>query len=171
MRGLTNTVAFTPSVVAPLAVLIFFSNLVMAQNVKQNAGADTVQTRKALESPIKYTGVLYKSGDHRDPFINPLLFKKEVKEDEEIARGVAPPGIAGTYIAQAALQGIAIRDDERVAVVQGADHRAYFIREGDRFFDGYVKAIGGDSITLIRETKMRSGKTFTQDVVKRLRTP
>ena len=82
-----------------------------------------------------------------------------------------PPGIAGTYIAQAALQGIAIRDSGKVAVFRGADSRAYFLRKGDRLFDGYVKEIHDDSVTLVRETKLRSGKTLTQDVTKRLRTP
>jgi hypothetical protein len=171
VRGLRKTISFIQSVGVLLTFLFFLFNLLMAQNVKQSVGADAVETKKALESPIKYTGVLYKSGNHRDPFLNPLLFKKELNVDEEIARGVPPPGIAGTYISQAALQGTAIREDERVAVVRGADHRAYFIREGDRFFDGYVKAIEIDSVTLVRETRMRSGKTLTQDVVKRLRTP
>jgi hypothetical protein len=150
---------------------MFFSTPLVGQNIKQNIGSDTGQTRRAVESPIKYSGVLYKSGNRRDPFLNPLLFKKEVKPDEELSRGLPPPGIAGTYIAQATLQGIALRDDERVAVVRGADNRAYFVRAGDRFFDGYLKAIDTDFITLVRETQMRSGKTITQDVTKRLRIP
>ena len=93
------------------------------------------------------------------------------QEDEELTRGLPPPGIAGTYIAQATLQGITVRDGGKVAVVRGADSRAYFIRVGDRLFDGYLKEIQNDFITLVRETKMKSGKTLTQDVTKRLRTP
>lgn len=131
-----------------------------------------VQVNKPLESPIKFSGVPYKSGGRRDPFTNPLLVKKKEKqtEDEEISRGVPPPGIAGTFIAQAVLQGIAMRDNRKVAVFRGADSRAYFIRKGDRLFDGYVKEIFNDSVTLVRETRLRSGKTLTQDVTKRLRT-
>ena len=171
MRSSRKTVTFAPSIGALLTALILSFNLLPAQSLKQNVGADGMRTQKALESPVKYTGVLYKSGNHRDPFLNPLLYKKEAKQDEEITRGTPPPGISGTYISQAALQGVAIREDERVAVVRGADHRAYFLRRGDRLFDGYVKAIEGDSITLVRETRMTSGKTLTQDIVKRLRTP
>jgi len=166
-----RSVLCTRPVGALLILLIFGLNWLPAQSLKQNVPADIVQARKALESPVKYSGVLYKSGNHRDPFLNPLLFKKDVNVDEEVVRGAPPPGISGTYISQAALQGIAIRENKRVAIVRGADHRAYFIREGDRLFDGYLKTIESDSITLIRETKMRSGKTFTQDVVKRLRKP
>jgi hypothetical protein len=131
------------------------------------------QTKDSPESPIKYTHVVYKSGNRRDPFINPLLVKKKDKqtEDEEMSRGLPPPGIAGTYIAQATLQGIAARDTGKVAVFRGADSRAYFLRKGDKLFDGYVKDIHDDSVTLVRETKLRSGKILTQDVTKRLRTP
>ena len=124
------------------------------------------------EIPVKFTGVIFKPGNRRDPFLNPLLLKKpRNQDDEELSRGLPPPGIAGTYIAQAVLQGTAVRDDGRVAVVRGSDTRAYFLREGDRLFDGYVKTIALDSITLVRETKLKSGKTLTQDVTKRLRTP
>ena len=144
----------------------------IAMEPKQNAPTDTDQIKKAVESPIRYAGILYKSGGRRDPFLNPLLLKKKAQqEDEEISRGVPPPGIAGTYIAQATLQGIAARDHVMVAVVRGADSRAYFLKVGDKLFDGYVKDIQLDSITLVRETRMKSGKTLTQDVTKRLRTP
>ena len=136
--------------------------------------ADTAEkTKKPLESPIKYSSVLYSPGARRDPFANPLLVGKKDKrpEDEEVSRGAAPPGIRGTYIAQATLQGIAIRDNGKVAIFRAADSRAYFLRKGDRLFDGYLKEINEGFVTLVRETKLRSGKTLTQDVTKRLRTP
>jgi hypothetical protein len=137
------------------------------------AAAPAVQMKKTPESPIQYSGVFYKSGNRRDPFINPLLEKKSTKhpQDEEMSRGIPPPGIAGTYIAQATLQGIAIGENSRIAVFRGADSRAYFLGKGDKLFDGYLKEIHDDSVTLVRETKLRSGKTLTQDVIKRLRTP
>jgi Tfp pilus assembly protein PilP len=154
------------------AISILSSNPVIAQDAKQQARVITGQANKAVESPIQYSGTSYKSSNRRDPFLNPLLTKKGSKpDDQEETRGLPPPGIAGTFIAQAALQGIVIRDDGRVAVVRGADTRAYFLREGDKLFDGYVKVIESDSITLVRETKMRSGKILSQDVTKRLRTP
>jgi hypothetical protein len=144
----------------------------MAQNSKPAAQDKVGQTKKTAESPINYSGIPYKPGNRRDPFWNPAKQKTSSKnEDEEISRGLPPPGIAGTYIAQAILEGISIREDRLTAIVRGSDKRAYFLREGDRLFDGYLKTIQEDSITLVRETKMRSGKTLTQDVTKRLRTP
>ncbi len=155
-----------------LPMLLCFPMTAAAAN-NTSPASSVAQTKKPLESPIKYANVVYRSGNRRDPFINPLLVKKKDKqlEDEEISRGLPPPGIAGTYIAQATLQGIAIRDTGKVAVFRGADSRAYFLRKGDRLFDGYLKDIHDDSVTLVRETKLRSGKILTQDVTKRLRTP
>jgi Tfp pilus assembly protein PilP len=162
---------------APRTIFCFFLFLSLlisakAQDSKSAARGKVSQAQKAVESPINYAGISYRPGDRRDPFWNPAKQKKSSKtEDEEISRGLPPPGIAGTYIAQAILEGISIREDRISAIVRGADNRAYFLREGDRLFDGYLKTIQEDSITLVRETKMRSGKTLTQDVTKRLRTP
>jgi hypothetical protein len=145
---------------------------VASPNVKQETGSKTGQTAKAAESPIKYSGIAYKSENRRDPFLNPAPNKKAAKQaDEEISRGTPPPGIAGTFIEQASLEGISSSRDHRTALVRGSNNRAYLLKEGDRLFDGYLKTIHSDSITLIRETKMRSGKTLTQEVTKRLRTP
>lgn len=150
-----------------LLPMIFISSL-MAQQAKPIAPKAPV-INKEVEAPKKPSGITYKSGNHRDPFLNLLLVKP--KGDEEMSRGVPPAGIAGTYIAQAVLQGTSVRDKGRIAVVRGADSRAYFLREGDKLFDGYVRTIDYDSITLVRVTKMKSGKVLTQDVTKRLRTP
>ncbi len=84
--------------------------------------------------------------------------------------GFRPPELPELIISQAVLQGTAVRDDGRVAIVRGADNRAYFLKEGDKLFDGYLKSIDFNFITLVRETKLKSGKTLTQDVIKRLRT-
>jgi hypothetical protein len=142
--------------------------------VKQSADAAIAGgTGNTVESPVRYTEISYRSDNRRDPFLNPISSKKKSGEpvDQEADRGIAPPGIRGTYIAQAALKGISIHDADRVAVVRGADKRSYFLREGDRLFDGYLKVIDTDSITLVRESKMKSGKMLTQDVTLRLRNP
>lgn len=126
----------------------------------------------SAESPIRYAGIPYQPANRRDPFWHPERKKSGSRPgDEEVPRGVPPPGISGTYISQAALEGISLRDDRKTAVIRAADARAYFLREGDRLFDGYLKTIHEDSVTLVRETKMRSGKTVAQEVTKRLRTP
>jgi hypothetical protein len=119
------------------------------------------------------SGAKFEPTDRRDPFLNPLLVSKSAKniEDEEESRGQPPPGIAGMYIAQVKLQGISSREGSKLAVFRGSDNRAYFLQEGDKLFDGFVKNIGSDSVLLVREARLKSGKTLSQEITKRLRTP
>jgi hypothetical protein len=158
-----------------LLVLLLLSFPAMAQKAKPEI--DAGRSTKAAESPIKYESISYISGNRRDPFYKPRAYQKivatkaPVPVDEEIPRGTPPPGIAGTLIAQAALEGISASKDRRIAVLRGAESRSYFLKEGDRLFDGYLKSILDDSIIFVRETKMKSGKILTQDITKRLRTP
>jgi len=130
--------------------------------------------KQLVEAPALETGLRYQSQNHRDPFLNLLALRKqqELKStDEEVPRGQQPPGIAGMYIAQVMLLGISTSEEERTAIFRGTDKRAYFLRASDRLFDGYVKKIGIDDVTVVRETRLRSGKVLTQEVTKRLRTP
>ena len=130
--------------------------------------ATTVQAQAALIS-----GVKFQQTNRRDPFLDLVLLNKNVHrdEDEEVSRGQAPPGIAGMYIAQVKLQGISIREGSQLAVFRGSDNRAYFLQEGDKLFDGFVKKINADSVLLVREAKLRSGKELSQEITKLLRTP
>ena len=127
----------------------------------------------AAESPKDHAGIRYKSSSRRDPFLNPLRLRKKPEHyDQEMARSLPPPGIAGTNIDELLFEGTSFRDDERrLAIVRDAHNRAYFLEEGARFFDGYLKTIQTDSIILVRETRLKSGKILTQVVTKQLRKP
>jgi hypothetical protein len=127
--------------------------------------------RPVVEAPDA-KGVRYDDLTQRDPFLNPLLLKKRIDElNEEESRGQPPPGISGMYISEVVLAGVSMRESGKTAVFKGPDKRAYFLQEGDRLFDGFIRKIEPDSVVLIRETKLKSGKLVTQEVQKRLRTP
>jgi hypothetical protein len=131
-----------------------------------------IQAKQMAEIPQSRAAVRFEPGNRRDPFQSLISLRKQQENvDEEAPRGLPPPGIAGMYIAQVKLQGIASQPDKRTAVFRGSDNRAYFLLEGDRLFDGFVKKIEPDSVLLIRESKFRSGKVLNQEVMKRLRTP
>ena len=140
---------------------------------KPAAKVESAKPALKVESVETPQGVRYESGNRRDPFLNPLLLLKNKQEnlDEEISPGQPPPGISGMLIAQVKLLGVSIREDARTVVLQGQDRRAYFLQEGDKLFDGFVKQIGGDSCHFTRETQLKSGKVLTQEITKRLRTP
>ena len=153
--------------------------LLPAVSFAQVAAAAGPKAGEAAAKPaesIPVSGIKYTNSNHRDPFLNPILLKKESDqksrfEEEEVGRGSAPPGIAGMFMNQVQLLGISTSSEKRTAVFRGSDKRAYFLLEGDKFFDGYVKKIGTDDVLMIRETQYKSGKTVTQEVTKRLRTP
>jgi hypothetical protein len=121
-----------------------------------------------------YRGPHYESSDRPDPFLNPLIQPKNTPNnydaEEEAPKGTPPPGIGGMYASEVVLLGISISPDGKTAAFRGTDKRVYFLREGDRLFDGYIKVINVDSVQLTRETKLRNGKVLTQEITKRLRT-
>lgn len=139
---------------------------------KQAPKAATAKATTTQAQAVPISGVKFQPTNRRDPFLDLILLNKNARrDDEEAPRGQAPPGIAGMYIAQVKLQGISIREGSQLAVFRGSDNRAYFLQEGDKFFDGFVKKINADSVLLIRETKLRSGKELSQEITKWLRTP
>jgi len=148
---------------------MFLPVLQAAAQDKENADDSG---KPAVETSIKPVAVPYESSNRRDPFFNPVVRKEPVQKevDSEIPHGTPPPGIRGTLIDKAGLEGIVVRsNNRRMAIVRGADNRVYFLREGDRLFDGYLKTIQDDSVVFVRETFMRSGNILTREITKRLR--
>ncbi len=58
-----------------------------------------------------------------------------------------------------------------IAVVSNDLNKAYFLRENDPVFNGYVVKITGDSIVFQETLQDRLGKSFTREVVKKITTP
>ena len=157
---------------APGLIALLLALAAAAQQPRAKSESRRAPAGPPAEAPILHGGTRYESGDRPDPFLNPLLFRKTAENmDEEEPRGQPPPGIAGMYIAQVTLLGTALRDGAKTAIFRGPDQRAYFLQENDKLFDGYVKQIESDSVLLIRQAKLRSGRITTQEVTKRLRTP
>jgi hypothetical protein len=104
-----------------------------------------------------------------DPFLSPQNKRKRTDADEELPKGEAPPGIAGMNTTEVELLGLSLSSEAKTAAFRGTDKRVYFLHEGDRLFDGYLKTVHIDSVLLIRETKLRSGKVLAQEMTKRLR--
>ena len=50
-------------------------------------------------------------------------------------------------------------------------NKAYFLRENDPVFNGYVVKITGDSVVFQETVQDKLGKPFTREVVKRIFTP
>jgi len=69
------------------------------------------------------------------------------------------------------LRGVVKSDAGFIAVVTNSIGKAYFLRENDPVFNGYVVKITGDSVVFQETIQDKLGKTSTHEVVKRIFTP
>ena len=105
----------------------------------------------------------YSMTGKRDPFISPVV-------DRQGGSGCST-GKKCLDIEQIALHGVVKSENGMIAVVTNALNKAYFLRENDPVFNGYVLKINVDSIVFKQNFQDRLGKPFTKDVVKRITTP
>jgi Tfp pilus assembly protein PilP len=98
----------------------------------------------------------------RDPFL-PLVNTKAEAGGEHL-----PPGKAGLVISTVRIDGTVRMTGGMIAVVTNPDQRVYFIREGDRLYDGEVEKIGLDGVTFRENSKDAFGKSVERSVTKRI---
>ena len=79
-----------------------------------------------------------------------------------------PPGKAGLVISTVRIDGTVRMTGGMIAVVTNPDQRVYFIREGDRLYDGEVEKIGLDGVTFRENSKDAFGKSVERSVTKRI---
>jgi glucose/arabinose dehydrogenase len=97
---------------------------------------------------------------HRDPFLSLLAMRK--------AGPPLPPGKAGLVIAQIRVDGIVKAQNGMIAVVSNPQQRTYFVREGDRLYDGEVEKISLEGVIFRESSKDAFGKPVEREVSKRL---
>lgn len=105
----------------------------------------------------------YSMTGKRDPFISPVV--------NRLSGSGCSTGKKCLDIEQIALHGVVKSDNGMIAVVTNSLNKAYFLRENDPVFNGYVVKITVDSIVFKETFQDRLGKPFTKDVVKRILTP
>jgi len=98
----------------------------------------------------------------RDPFV-PLINEKKEGGGEHL-----PPGKAGLVIATVRVDGAVRSANGMIAVVSNPEESVYFIREGDRLYDGDVEKIGLDGVTFRENSKDAFGKPVERVVTKRI---
>ncbi|HVB86433.1 MAG TPA: pilus assembly protein PilP [Candidatus Dormibacteraeota bacterium] len=97
----------------------------------------------------------------RDPFVALVNTAKPAGQH-------LPPGKAGLVIGTLTVQGTVQGANGMFAVIANPDERVYFVREGDRLYDGQVEKISLDSVTFQQDTKDAFGKPIERTVVKRI---
>jgi len=149
-------VAAKPEVkVAPKATAKPANPTAAKSNAEGNQG-DAAKTEKPEDKKYSMTG-------KRDPFLSPVV-------NRQSGSGCST-GKKCLDIEQVALHGVVKSDNGMIAVVTNSLNKAYFLRENDPVFNGYVVKITVDSIVFKQTLQDRLGKPFTKDVVKRILTP
>jgi len=104
------------------------------------------------------------AGGRRDPFLSPVV-------NRSMGGSGCSTGKRCLAVDQIALTGIVKSDAGMIAVVVNAMNKAYFLRENDPVFNGYVVKITGDSIIFKETMQDKLGKSFTREVTKKISTP
>lgn len=98
----------------------------------------------------------------RDPFFSPVV--------QQSGSGCST-GKKCLEIGAINLRGVVKSDSGFIAVVTNNLNKAYFLRENDPVFNGYVVKITGDSVVFQETIQDKLGKSFTREVVKRILAP
>jgi hypothetical protein len=101
----------------------------------------------------------------RDPF-SPLLGKETGGGGGALPN--LPPGKPGLLISGLRIDGIVSGPNGMIAIVSTAQDRVYFLREGDRLYDGQVEHITMDGISFHQSGKDPFGNAVEREVAKRL---
>lgn len=79
-----------------------------------------------------------------------------------------PPGKAGLLVEALRIDGIVHSPNGMIAIVSNAQQRVYFLRDGDKLYDGSVDKIALDSIAFHQVGKDAFGKPLERTVTKQL---
>jgi len=121
----------------------------------------------ALPTPVAPTAekaAQEKAPVRRDPF-DTLLYKAKAGNapPENL-----PPGKAGLVVGTLRIDGIVHGSEGMIAIVSNPQQRVYFLREGDKLYDGSVEHITLEAISFHEIGKDAFGKPLEHEVTKRL---
>lgn len=100
----------------------------------------------------------------RDPFVSPVVHLGAIGSG-------CSSGKRCLAIDQIALKGVVRSENGMIAVVVNAMDKAYFLRENDPVFNGYVTKITADSIVFKETFHDKLGKELTRDITKTISRP
>jgi len=128
------------------------------ENVSVESNAPPAEEQASAQAKsVSLTG-------RRDPFLSPVV------QQAMVGSGCST-GKKCLAVDQIVLKGVVRSDAGMIAVVVNAVDKAYFLRENDPIFNGYVVKITGDSVIFRETIHDKLGKPFTRDVTKKITTP
>src|SRR5271169_172033 len=126
-----------------------------ASGAPESAAGETAPNEQPVVPDSKYA-----ANGRRDPFISPVV--------SHAGGSGCSTGKKCLEIGAINLRGVVRAESGFIAVVSNGLNKAYFLRENDPVFNGYVVKITGDSIVFQETLQDRMGKTFTREVTKKI---
>jgi Tfp pilus assembly protein PilP len=123
-----------------------------------------VKDKKSPEGAKKQEPRVINITGRRDPFVSPVVNRSMIGSGCSMGKRCLAIG-------QISLKGVVKAEAGMIAVVVNAMDKAYFLRENDPVFNGYVVRITGDSIIFKETLQDKLGKSFTREVTKKITTP
>jgi Tfp pilus assembly protein PilP len=127
------------------------------------AGGDSLKSLVDRELQPDTTGYSYNPQGRRDPFVS-LLKPVSAAEGARTRR----PGMEGFLIQEVALKGIVRDKGGYVAMLLGTDGKSYFVKVGQRLFDGAITRIDATSVTFRQEVTDPLSTVKSREVKKTL---
>jgi Tfp pilus assembly protein PilP len=120
--------------------------------------------KKAAKPPVEKPAEEKVGASRRDPF-DPLVNKpSQVNATPQNL----PPGKAGLVVGTLRVDGIVGGAHGMIAIVSNPQQRVYFLREGDKLYDGSVQHITIEAVSFQEFGKDAFGKPLERQVTKRL---
>ena len=134
-----------------------------AQVPASSKGTLKAAVEKPAKAPVEKPAP-EKQAVRRDPFDTLLTKATATNAPPENL----PPGKAGLIIETLRIGGIVHSPNGMIAIVSNSQQRVYFLREGDKLYDGSVEKISLDGISFKEIGKDAFGKPLERVVTKRL---
>ena len=128
------------------------------------APAPTPKPAVRSGAPVEGLGMLSPTAARRDPFSALIGNKDRMAGVPEHL----PAGKAGLVVATLRVDGIINGPNGMIAIVSNTQDRVYFLRDGDRLYDGEVKKISMEGISFHQSGKDPFGKPVEREIDKRL---
>lgn len=153
-----------------LAVVVGFSAPAFPQDAPATAAGETKDSAvetilREQEEALTGTRFSYNPGDRRDPFRNIYDVKEADRDRDRLA------GPVGMLITEMDLIGIAKdRVNGDVAMFVGSDNKGYFMRVGDKLYDGTIIGVDAESGVVTFRQKVDDPRRIKpyRDIEKRL---
>ena len=107
----------------------------------------------------------YQPEGRRDPFTNIL----GTSVQQPVLGSQRPIGPAGMAVDEVSVRGVMQSRGRLIAMIQGADNRAYVVHEGDRLLDGVIKEVTIQGLVIVQEVNDPLSLVKQREVTKRLR--